>query len=73
LRNPRLKKFLFRLGSQKIYNAVSMAFSALPLMMERGVSGKAFLASPVRALRCTILDANEWLYVFQQQNQVHDS
>ena len=68
LRNPRMKTCLFRHGFRKIYNAVSMAFSALPLMMERGVSGKAFLANPFRALRRTILDADEWLHVFQQKN-----
>jgi hypothetical protein len=67
LRNPRMKAFLFRYGFRKVYDAVSMAFSALPLMMERGVSGKAFLANPFRALHHTILDADEWLHVFQQQ------
>ena len=68
LRNPRLKTFLFKFGSGKIYNAVSMAFSALPLMMDRGVSGKSFLANPFRALRKTIHDADDWLHVLQQQN-----
>jgi hypothetical protein len=67
LRNPALKQYLFRYGFRKIYNAVSMAFSALPLMLERGISGKAFLANPIRALRRTILDAEEWLHVFQQE------
>ncbi|MCK4852655.1 MAG: hypothetical protein KAT31_00300 [Bacteroidales bacterium] len=66
LRNPRLKSFLFKFGFSKIYAALSMAFSALPLMMERGVTGKAFLANPIRAIRYMLADANEWLYVLQQ-------
>jgi len=69
LRNPRLKSFLFKFGFNKIYAALSMAFSALPFMMERGVSGKHFLAHPIRAIRNMLADAGHWLYVIQQ----HDS
>jgi hypothetical protein len=45
-----------------------MAFSALPFMMEKGVSGKEFLAHPVRSIRNLLNDAGEWLYVIQQDN-----
>ena len=69
LRNPRLKSFLFKFGFSKIYAALSMAFSALPFMMERGVSGKDFLFHPIRAIRNLLADAGYWLYVIQQ----HDS
>ena len=66
LRNPSLKSFLFKFGFSKIYAALSMAFSALPFMLERGVSGKDFLDHPVRAIRNLLADAGHWLYVIQQ-------
>ncbi len=69
LRNPQLKSFLFSLGFGKIYYAVSMAFSALPLMMEKGISGKSFLSNPFKALRQNIFDADQWLYVLQQNDE----
>jgi len=68
LRNPRLKTFLFKFGFKKIYFAVTMAFSILPLMIERGASGKSFLANPFKTLNRTLHEANEWLYVLQQKN-----
>jgi len=68
LRNPSLKTFLFKLGFKKIYYAITMAFSILPLMIERGASGKSFLANPFKTLHRTLLDANEWFYVLQQKN-----
>ena len=68
LRNPSLKFFLFKFGFHKIYTALSMAFSALPFMMERGVSGKAFLFHPIRGIRNLLADAGYWLYVIQQHN-----
>ena len=68
LRNPRLKSFLFKFGFSKIYAALSMAFSALPFMMERGVSGKDFLFHPIRAIRNLLADAGYWLYVIQQND-----
>ena len=70
LRNPGLKTFLFRYGFKKIYNAVSMAFSALPLMMERGVSGRVFLANPFRAFRQMITDADHWLALILENSTV---
>jgi hypothetical protein len=66
LRNPRLKSFLFTFGFHKIYTALSMSFSALPFMMERGVSGKDFLFHPIRSIRKLMADAGYWLYVIQQ-------
>jgi hypothetical protein len=69
LRNPRLKTFLFKFGFRKIYPALSMAFSALPFMMERGVSGKSFLLHPIRAIRNLLVDAGYWLYVIQQDKR----
>lgn len=68
LRNPRLKLFLFKFGFHKIYAALSMAFSALPFMMERGVSGKDFLLHPIRGIRYLLADAGYWLYVIQQHD-----
>ncbi len=66
LRNPSLKSFLFKFGFHKIYAALSMAFSALPFMMERGVSGRDFLFHPIRGIRSLLADAGNWLYVVQQ-------
>jgi len=66
LRNPSLKSFLFKFGFHKIYAALSMAFSALPYIMERGVSGRDFLFHPIRGIRNLLADAGYWLYVIQQ-------
>ena len=69
LRNPLMKAFFLKIGSRQLYQSVSMAFSALPLMMERGVSGRAFLTNPIRAICRMLSDANHWLYVLQQNNR----
>jgi hypothetical protein len=66
LRNPLLKSFLFKIGFHKIYTALSMSFSALPFMMERGASGKDFLFHPIQSIRNLMSDAGYWLYVIQQ-------
>ena len=66
LRNPGLKSFLFKLGFSQLYAALSMAFSTLPYMMEKGVPGKEFLAHPIRSIRYMLADAGQWLYVMQQ-------
>jgi len=69
LRNPKLRNLLFRFGFRKAYNAVSMAFSILPLMMERGAKGWAFLSRPIRGIRGLLSSANDWYYVLQQDQQ----
>jgi hypothetical protein len=68
LRNPELKSYLFKIGFNKIYTAISMAFSALPLMMENGPAGKIYVINPLKALRHNIMMADKWLYVLQQKN-----
>jgi hypothetical protein len=69
LRNPRLKSMLFTFGFSKVYAALSTAFAALPFMMERGASGKHFLAHPIRSIRRLLADAGQWLYVLQQYDE----
>ena len=46
---------------------VITGFSALPLMMDRGVSGKSFLANLFRALQKIILDADDWCMFFNSR------
>lgn len=72
LRNPLLRDFLFRFGFRKVYNATSMAFSALPLMMEHGARGTGFLLHPVRSVRELLLSADEWLNVLQHSQNSNE-
>ena len=67
IRNPIIKAFLFKRGFRKIYLSVSMAFAALPLMIERISNPFQFLVRPGKSISLIAKDANSWLFIFETE------
>jgi hypothetical protein len=65
LRNPVIKDFLFNKGMSKIYLALGLSFSALPVMIEAMPKPLYFLRHPVNSFSEMMMQANEWLTVFE--------
>lgn len=67
IRNPIIKAFLIRKGFRKIYLSVSMAFAALPLMIERISNPFHFLSRPGKSISLIAKDAHSWLSIFEAE------
>jgi hypothetical protein len=67
IRNPIIKAFLIRKGFRKIYLSVSMAFAALPLMIERISNPFHFLIRPGKSISLIANDAHSWFSVFEAE------
>jgi len=65
IRNPIIKAFLIKKGFRKIYLSVSMAFAALPLMIERISNPFHFLIRPGKSISLIANDARSWLSIFE--------
>jgi hypothetical protein len=65
LRNPVIKDFLFKKGFEQIYLSLSMAFSALPIMIQTMVKPKYFFSNPFKSVSLAIVHANRWFEVFE--------
>lgn len=70
LRNPVIKDFLFNRGMSKIYLALGLSFSALPVMIEAMPKPAYFLRHPVDSFSEMMIQANEWLLVFEKSTKV---
>jgi len=68
LRNPLIRDLLFRNGLDKIYSSLGLAFGALPVMIEAMPKPMTFLRQPVRSFSKMMLQAKEWLMVFEKKN-----
>jgi hypothetical protein len=66
LRNPILKDYLFKKGFDKIYKALGLSFSALPVMIEAMPKPKYFLLHPFESFSNMMIHAREWLKVFEK-------
>ncbi len=65
LRNPVIRDFLFKKGFDKIYSALGLSFSALPVMIEAMPKPQVFLRHPVKSFSDMMVHAQEWLGVFE--------
>ncbi len=68
LRNPVIRDFLFRKGFDKIYSALGLAFTALPVMIEALPRPKIFLRHPVESFSGMMAHAREWLEIFEMES-----
>lgn len=68
LRNPVIRDFLFKKGFDKIYSALGLSFSALPVMIEAMPKPKVFLRHPVKSFSNMMVHAREWLGVFENKD-----
>lgn len=66
LRNPVIRDFLFKKGFDKIYAALELSFSALPVMIEAMPKPKVFFRHPVKSFSNMMVHAREWLGVFER-------
>ncbi len=69
LRNPVIKDFQFNKGMSKIYLALGLSFSALPVMIEAMPKPSYFLRHPIDSFSEMMIQANEWLMVFEKSNK----
>ncbi len=67
LRNPVIKDYLFRKGFDKIYSALGLSFTALPVMIEAMPKPKYFLWHPAESFSNMMLHAREWLGIFEKE------
>lgn len=65
LRNPVIRDFLFSKGFDKIYSALELSFSALPVMIEAMPKPKYFLRHPIKSFSDMMVHAREWLGIFE--------
>ena len=68
LRNPFITAFLVRKGLQQLYLSISLAFSALPAMMEEISRPGRFLTSPFSSLREMVSKAPVWLESMEENS-----
>jgi len=66
MRNPAIRDALFRKGFDKIYLSVGLSFSALPVMIQNLPGAKYFLTHPMSSFSKMMVQANEWLKIFEK-------
>lgn len=66
LRSPLVRAFLFRRGLRQVYSAVSLAFQALPSMLEDAIKPRQLLRQPLTAVAHMLARAAKWEKVFEQ-------
>ncbi|MFA5417101.1 MAG: hypothetical protein WC341_01455 [Bacteroidales bacterium] len=67
LRNQRVRDFLFRAGMGQFYQAVGMAFGALPVMISLLPTSKEIIKNPLKSLLRPIVMAKQWLEIFREK------
>jgi hypothetical protein len=67
LRNEKVRSFLYKAGMGQLYQAIGLAFSALPTMIALLPTSKQILRHPVRSLLRPMAMANHWLEIFKNK------
>lgn len=65
IRNPRVTKYLLRIGFGRAYAALSLAFNSLPVMLERSASLTNFLKRPLQSFSNMLREAEMWLQCYR--------
>lgn len=66
LHNRHVRSFLFNIGLGQFYQAVGMAFGALPIMISLLPTSKEILKSPAKSLLKPLIMADQWVVVFKE-------
>jgi len=66
LRNRRVKDFLYGIGFGQFYQAVGLAFSALPIMISSLPKSKEIIKKPFKSFVMPLVMADSWLQLFKQ-------
>ena len=64
LRNPVIRDYLSTKGFDKIYTALGLSFTALPVIIEAMPKPKVILRHPINSFSLMMIHAREWLEVF---------
>jgi hypothetical protein len=67
LRNQKVKDFLFGIGFGQFYQAVGLAFSALPIMISSLPGSKEIIKNPLKSFVMPLVMADSWLLLFEKQ------
>ncbi len=68
LKNPLITNFLVKKGFRQVYLAISLAFSALPAMMEEISQPRRFISRPFSSIRNLVSGAPLWLETLSSGN-----
>ncbi len=68
LKNPLITNFLLKRGFRQLYLAISLAFRALPSMMEEISKPKRFFSGPFSSIREMVANATDWLEALKKNN-----
>lgn len=66
LYNDKVRNFLFNVGFGRFYQAVGMAFGALPIMISLLPTSKEILKNPMKSLLKPLIMADQWVVVFKK-------
>jgi hypothetical protein len=66
LRSPLVRAFLYRRGLRQVYGSVSLAFQALPAMLEDAVKPRELVRRPFTAVARMLASAGKWEKAFEQ-------
>ncbi|MGB4204397.1 MAG: hypothetical protein WBJ84_02125 [Bacteroidales bacterium] len=66
LRNPWIRKYLTQGRFKQIYSAVSLAFMALPAMLEENVKPRELVFRPFSVIAAMLANAGNWVKTFEQ-------
>jgi len=66
LHNQNVRNFLVNIGLGQFYQAVGMAFGALPIMISLLPTSKEILKSPAKSLLKPLIMADQWVVVFKK-------
>ncbi|MEA3342296.1 MAG: hypothetical protein U9R15_20205 [Chloroflexota bacterium] len=67
LRNPVIKGFLFKKGFRQLYLSLSLAFSALPIMIGDTKKTSEFFRNPIRSIAQVLANSEIWFQKFENQ------
>lgn len=67
LRNEKVRNFLMKVGFEKYYQAIGLAFGALPTMISLLPKSKEIFKHPVRSMLLPLAMADQWLEVFKEK------
>ena len=69
LKNEKVRSFLVRVGFGKYYQAIGLAFSALPIMISLLPTSKQIIASPIKSMLLPLTMADQWLELFKEKEK----
>jgi hypothetical protein len=69
LSNPRIRNYLIKKGFNKTYASLQLAFSALPVMIEKGSGVRRLIRNPINGFPLILAEAECWFKRFKADNE----